>query len=149
MSQNFQQFTLSAEKGFLANGVNNNILALKIKNDSTSTFGPGTAVKLVNVSGYKDAVIDKAAAGDTIFGFIAYRTKRATPVAGEIVDVAFSGSFMRMEAGAAINAGASVEIVASGDKVVTLNTNTKVGVAMKSASATGDIITVLITTPGI
>lgn len=149
MSQNFQQFTLSGEKGQLTNGVNNNIIALRIKTDSVSTFGPGTAVKLVNVSGYKEAVIDKAAAGDTIFGFITYRTKKATFVAGEVADVAFSGSFMKMEASAAINAGASLEIVASGDKVVTLNTNTKVGVAMQSAAASGDIITVLITAPGI
>jgi hypothetical protein len=142
------QFEPSNYKGVMATGVNFNKISCQVYASSSSTLYGGTAVKLVDATASSYViVVDKAAATDTIFGYIITDLKKNTKTAGDMVDVAIVGGkgIMRMEAGAAIAQGATLEIVASGDKVITNGgTNTNAGLALKKATASGDIIDVLI-----
>lgn len=145
MAQTFElnQFNQTAIKGDLTLGLNNNVISCKIKSDSSSTFTAGTAVKIVDVAN-SIPVIEKAAATDSIFGFIIYNRKNNAPIAGDIVEVAFDNSVMLMEASASIASGATLEIVATGDTVITnAGTNKVIGRALRKASS-GDIIPVVI-----
>lgn len=148
MSQTFEmnQFALSQIKGTIAYGLNTNVLSARIKSDSASTFVGGSAVKIVDVASDGLPIIDKASATDKIFGFIVYNKKGNVPTANQVVDVAFDNSIINLEASASIAGGALLEIVASGDTVITnAGTNTVVGRALKKASS-GDIIPVLVFT---
>lgn len=148
MALTMNQFSMQAVKGQLNLGVNANVINARIKSDSVATFGSGSAVKIVDIASNGEIIVEKAAATDEIYGFITYKIKDNSPVAGDRVEVAFANSFMIMEAGAAIAAGASLEIVASGDKVITnAGSNKVVGIALKKAAADGDLIIVHILTP--
>ena len=147
MALEVNQFEISRVKGQIQKAPSPNIITALIDKDSTETFGSGTAVKLEDIAG-KQIVVEKAAANDEVYGFIVYNIKDNSPKAGDVVTVAFDNSFMVMEANAAIAAGAKLEIVATGDKVVGhAGTNKKVGIAVEKATASGDLITVHIKTP--
>lgn len=147
--QNPNQFYQMVLKGKLDLMFNTGVLSGKIDDTETGTLLPGTAVKINDVASKIPNFLE-AAATDKIFGFIKYNNKDQNFVAGQRVEVAFSESVMYMEAGGAIAAGASVEIVATGNKVVTANgTNTIVGVCLDKAAADGDLVRVLIKTPGL
>jgi len=147
MALEINQFEISRVKGQIQKTPSPNVITAVIKRDSTETFGSGTAVKLVDIAG-KQIVVEKAAANDEIYGFIVYNIKDNSPKAGDVVTVAFDNSFMVMEAGAAIAAGAKLEIVATGDKVIGhAGSNKKIGIAVEKAAASGDLITVHIKTP--
>lgn len=148
MALEINQFEISRVKGQIQKTPSPNVITAVIKRDSTETFGSGTAVKLVDIAG-KQQVVEKAAANDEIYGFIVYNIKDNSPKAGDIVTVAFDNTFMVMEANAAIAAGAKLEIVATGDKIIAHGggSNKKVGYAVEKAAASGDLITVHIKTP--
>lgn len=81
-------------------------------------------------------------------GFVAYSTKDGSFVASKALEVAISGAVMYMTAGAAIAAGANIEIVYTTNKVITnAGTNPVVGTALDAASADGDLIRVKIKLP--
>lgn len=142
-------FAMSTEKGFLSNVVNNNVLPCRIYASSVATFYGATAVKLIDTS-EKEITVEKAGPTDKIFGFITFNSKKNKYIAGDRVNVAFTNSVMNMEVGASVLAGAELEQVATGDKVITnAGTNTKVGIALRKATADGDIIPVLIKTAGV
>lgn len=142
-------FGMSTEKGFLSNVVNNNVLPCRIYASSVATLYGATAVKVVDTS-EKELIVDKAGPTDKIFGFLTFNSKINKYIAGDRANVAFENSVMNMEAGAAILAGAELEQVATGDKVITnAGTNTKVAIALRKATTDGDIIPVLIKAGGI
>ncbi len=144
---NLNQAFTNVIKGQIAQGTNTNKQSVLILSTSVNTFGAGTAVKIVDGT---SAIleVEKAAATDAILGFITYNPVKNTPVAGDLVQIALAGVEMNMEAGAAILRGAKLEIVATGDKVITsAGTNKIVGIALDKAASTGDIIKVLILEP--
>lgn len=134
-------------KGQISQGSTVNKQTMQIYASSVATFGSATAVKLVD-NANPLAGVEKAAATDAIIGFLTYNVIDNTPIAGDLVQVAMNDTEMYMEAGAAIARGAKLEIVASGDKVITsAGTNKIVGIAMDKAAASGDIIKVRILSP--
>ena len=144
---NLNQAFTNVVKGQIAQGTNTNKQSVLILSTSVNTFGAATAVKIVNDTNPIISV-EKAAATDVIFGFITYNPVDNSPVAGDLVQIAMNGVEMYMEAGAAIARGAKLEIVATGDKVITsAGTNKIVGLALDAAAASGDIIKVLILEP--
>lgn len=149
MSQNLTQFSMTPEKGQIALGNTPNTISGLIKSGGSSIIAPGSAVKLVNVAGSVIPMFDKAAATDSIFGFVRYQVQKNTYLPlKDTIEVCFDNSIMFMEAGGAIQLGAKLEIVASGDKVITAaGINNIVGIALTPAANTGDIVTVLIKTP--
>lgn len=134
-------------KGQFASGTVVSQHSYQIDPASVATFGPASAVKFVDGTTPLPRV-EKAAATDKIVGFIVYSTIKNVPVAGDIVNVAFTDSEIVMEAGAAIVRGAQLEIVATGDKVITsAGTNKIIGIALDKAAADGDLIRVRILAP--
>ena len=76
-------------------------------------------------------------------GFVAYNPTKGFG-AGESQVVHMDNVFMKMEAGAAINAGAELEVAASQKVIANAGTNAVCGIALTSASADGDLILVQI-----
>tara|TARA_R110002126_G_scaffold34891_11_gene107641 strand:- start:497 stop:958 length:462 start_codon:yes stop_codon:yes gene_type:complete len=148
MTQNINSFSPNREKGQLVNDIAASTITCKISSTSTEVFGPATAVKIINVAGATLPVVEKAAATDSIFGFISYNYKSNTPVAGDLVEISSFGQEMVMEAGGAIAGGGLVEIVAATDKVAgSAGTNKVVGINMIRVGADGELTRVLIQTP--
>jgi hypothetical protein len=142
MTQNLNQFTMTQEKGQLTLGLNTNVLSLQINVNSTNTFGPATAVKLIG-----SKKVEKALPTDKIFGFITFQRKTNAYTAGKMVEVAFDNTVMIMEASGTINAGDYV-VISANDTIATSNgTDTIIGQALDSALNVGDKIAVLIKTP--
>jgi hypothetical protein len=148
MTQNINSFSPNREKGQLVNDTAVSTITCKISSTSTEVFGPATAVKIVNVADATLPVVEKAAATDSIFGFISYNYKSNVPVAGDLVEISSFGQEMFMEASGAIAGGGLVEIVAATDKVAgSAGTNKVVGINMIRVGADGELTRVLIQTP--
>lgn len=134
----------SALKGMIVNGSNTNRVSCIIDPTSVATFYGATKVKISGASNGQ-TYVEKAAATDRGYGFITYSPIKNAFVAGDKVEVALVTNIMNMEAGAAIAAGAAVEQVATGDKVITAaGTNKICGYAVTAAGASGDILQVQI-----
>lgn len=142
--QNQNQFTQGPVKGGLSAIPNPSTISCQITTASGNTFYGGTAVKLI--SGTANTIlVEKAAAGDPIFGFVILQPKKPSFTAGGKVEVALAGSVMEMESGASFNRGQQLEIVASGDKVIAwAGSNTSMGIALDTATAAGHLVRVLI-----
>lgn len=144
--QNMNQITQGPIKGGLSAVPNPNTISCQITTASGSTFYAATAVKLI--AGTANTIlVDKAAAGDQIFGFVVLTPKKPSHGAGGKVEVALAGSVMEMESGASFNRGQLLEIVATGDKVIAYaGVNTAIGVALDSTTGANQLARVLIRT---
>jgi len=145
MTQNVNQFGMSLEKGLLTLS-KDNLFDAKIDSASVATIPSGSAVKITDTTDAQITVDLATAATDPVFGFVVYESRKNSFVAKDFVRVACIGSVMQMEASAAISRGATVQIVPTGEKVVTRSTGTVIGRALDKASADGDLIRVLIST---
>jgi len=148
MTQQLNQIRPTSEKGMLDLGINSNLFDCRIDPASVATFNNANAFafKIVDVAG-KSIMVDLAtAASDAIFGFVPYEVKKNTYFKGDFIRLASSYSVMKMEASAAIARGATLEILPTGNKVVTKSAGTAIGIALDKAAADGDLIRVLIKT---
>jgi hypothetical protein len=151
MPLNMNQFNISAVKGMVDLKVGPaNIVSCEVDTSSAGNLVPGQAVKIVSTIGGIPNVVECSAASDDVFGIIAYDIKSTAFGAGDKVEIAFSrGTAVYMEASAAISANAKVMIVLSGQKVATATTgNMIVGRAFDAASASGDLIRIIVDLPG-
>lgn len=105
----------------------------------------GDIVKIKDVASPITTVEKVTAATDKVFGVVAYDSARKTDYAeGEIVNVAYDYSIVKMEASAAIAAGAEVAAVVDGMKVVTATSgNVAFGEACIKAAA-GELVPVML-----
>ncbi len=149
MTQNSNQFQITNEKGTLTLVQNINVVNAIVDVDETATLVPGDAVKIKDVSG-KTIKVEKATAlTDDVFGFVPFDFIKNEYVLNESLKVAFNDSVMIMEASAAIAAGAQIQFDPATAKVATLIApNTKIGFSLDKAAADGDLVRVLIKTPG-
>lgn len=145
MTQNVNQFGMSLEKGLLTLS-KDNLFDVKVDNASVATLVNGAAVKITDTTDSQITVDIATATVDPVFGFVVYESRKNSHTAGDFVRVACIGSVMQMEASAAITRGATVQIVPTGEKVVTRSTGTVIGRALDKAAADGDLIRVLIST---
>lgn len=143
-SNTFQQV---AVKGQLTLAQNFNTFSCVVDASEATPLVAGQAVKIKDIAG--DVItVTAAAATDKIFGFIPHNVKKESYEANEMVKIASRDCVMVMEAGAAIASGASLEIVAVGQKVITsAGINKIIGEAFQKASADGDLIKVWISAP--
>lgn len=143
---NMNQFAQGPIKGNVSGVPNPTTLPAQISKDSTDTFYPGTAVKLI-AGAAKTILVAKAAATEAVFGFVVWSPKKSSFTAGDAVEVALPGSVMYMESSAAFNRGQLLEQVASGDKMKAwAGSNTVSGLALDTASAASQIVRVMIRT---
>lgn len=109
---------------------------------------PGQAVKQIAASSGLPKFTALTANTDKTAGFVAYDPKDASYAANKPFECAISGGVMFMTSGAAIAAGANLEVVyngGTGGTVITnAGTNPVVGTALDSASAASQLIRVKI-----
>ena len=105
----------------------------------------GDIVKIKDVAGPITTVVKVAAATDKVFGVVAYDSARKVDYAeGEILNVAYDYSIVKMEANATIAAGAEVAAVPNGMKVATAASgNIAFGQACIQAAA-GELVPVML-----
>lgn len=151
MALNINQFAQSVVKGVMDLSVGTkSVLACQVDSSSAGNLIPAQAVKLVNVASGIPNIVECSADTDDVFGFIAYNIKDQEFDAGAKVEVAMGRTgVMYMEASAAIAVNAPVMIVVSGQKVATATAGKMIiGRALDKASASGDLIRVMIDLPG-
>jgi hypothetical protein len=150
MTLNQNQFGQIPIKGQLDLRFNSQTVSCVV--DATSAGGllPGQAVKIVDGTDGVPHVVECDVNTNDVFGFINYELKNVSFEVGMSVEVSFfRGNVMFMEASAAILKNAQVAIVVTGQKVVTATSGMRiVGRAFDKASASGDLIRVLIDLPG-
>ena len=145
--QNMNQFNMGAIKGSLASIPNPVTLSAQINPNSTDTLYPGSAVKLTSGVSSETVLVDLAAQADIAFGFVVWTPKKSSFTAGNAVEIALPNSVMNMESSGAIGRGNQVEFVPASTRVVqSSGTNKPSGIALDIATATGQLIRVLIKT---
>ena len=149
MTQTLNQTRPSSEKGMLDLAVNWNLYDCRIDPASVADFTEANAFafKIVDVSGSSIMVDLATGATDKIFGFAPYEVKKNTYEAGDFIRLASTNVVMKMEASAVIARGATLEILPTGNKVVTKTTGSVIGRALDKAAADGDLIRVEINIP--
>lgn len=144
--QNENQLTQGPIKGGLSAVPNPATISGQLTPASANTVYAATAVKLI--AGTSNTIlVEKALAGDQIFGFVVLTPRKPSHTAGGKFEIALPGSVMEMESGASINRGQLVEIVAATNTVIAYaGVNTAIGVALDQATAANQLIRVLIRT---
>ena len=150
MTQNSNQFAQSTEKGLLSptNGSVDAGFSCQVVTGESTALVHAQAVKFSDTASKTITITAATANTDKIFGFLAYDVKKTSYKAQELVKVFTDGACMTMEAGAAIARGAAVQIVPTGQKVITKASGTTIGTVLDKATADGDLVRVLITTNG-
>lgn len=112
---------------------------------AAEALAAGDVVKIKDAAGPITVVEKVTADTDIVFGVVAYDSaKKDDAVAGDIVNIAYDYSIVKMEASAAIAAGAEVGVVVDGMKVVTAAKDKAIiGQACIKAAA-GDFVPVMI-----
>lgn len=109
---------------------------------------PGDPVKIVATSKGLPHFA-KAAVGDVVAGFVEWNVIRPSYAAGKICQISMAGNVMYMEAGAAVNAGALVNItdLSKVEIGAAAGAGSKLGIALEAATAAGQLIRVKIGEP--
>ncbi len=138
------QFGISDGKGIVVTPKNTR--DCKVYTEDGAVLNPGDFVKIKDVAGPITVVEKIAAATDNVFGVVAYDSaKKETYGNGEIANIAYDYSIVKMEASAAIAAGTEVMPVVEGSKVATATANNMaIGQACIKATAAGQLIPVMI-----
>lgn len=135
---NLNQFGITDEKGIVVTAKNTRDCK------AAEPLKAGDFVKIKDVASPITVVEKVTANTDDVFGVVSYDTARRNGCeAGDIVNIAYDYSIVKMEANAAIAAGADVEVVVNGMKVATHANGTIMGQACIKAAA-GDIFPVMI-----
>ena len=124
---------------------NASTLSAQIDPASTATIVAGDLVKFTHSDG-NTIVVDKAAATDqNPLGFVLYSVKKNSYKPGDAIEVALPGSVLWLESYGVIERGYPVEYRASGSRVTRcVGSNEMVGQALDNATATGQLIRVLV-----
>lgn len=146
--QALNQFQQTAERGQVAYlNCDSFKMSAVVDSSETGTLKAGDAVKIVTTSKGIPHVVKVGSSDTAAFGFVMFNAvKNDGIVAGDRIEVAFTGAFMYMVASAAISAGASLDYDYSTGKVATANSGLGCGMAVEAASADGDLIAVYIKT---
>jgi len=144
MTQNINSFSLGKEVGQL--DLQNSFPARVLSCYTDSNLVAGQAVKLVDGTDKMPHVTAVTADTDEVFGYVVYAIRKGAHVAGNVVEIALTGSVMFMTAGAAIAKNIDVMFVTASSKVVTASGVTKwiSGRTLDKAGADGDVIRVYI-----
>ncbi len=135
-------------KGRLDLDVNLNNFAGVVDTTQASALLPGDPVVIVTTSTGLPHFA-KAAVGGLVFGYVKWSAKKASYKAGDAVEVACGGDVMYMEANAATDAGAAVNIADLANVRIAAAAAGKsvIGYTMEKAGAQGDLVRVLIGAP--
>jgi hypothetical protein len=142
--QNTNPFSMTAQKGSIAMGPNQNKISVQLYGSSTATLVPGDWVKLQDTTA-NTILVEKAAVTDAVIGCVMANPKKQSFVAYDNFEIALNGSIIYLESAAAIARGADLEFVISGAKVQTnAGVNTICGTTLDKASGAGQLVRVLV-----
>ena len=146
LQQQLNQFNQKALKGEVDAIPNPVTISCQIPYDSASTLYAGDAVRLV--SGTSNTIlVDSVLATGIVFGFIIRNPKRTYFAAGDAVEIALPNSVIRLEAYSTISRGNQVEWLPANSRVrASAGTNPICGTCLDVASATGDLVRILVRT---
>jgi|SRR5215472_5979844 len=111
-------------------------------NPGTALFGPQGSGQflLVFLSGSRTVSLQ------TTQGAVCYGVLQNSPAQGQAADVAIGG-ITKVVVGAAVTAGAELMADTNGRAITQTSTNRKVGMALESATAANQLISMLVYTP--
>lgn len=142
MSIDLNQFGILPKKATLTLFPNTNLVDCQVESGSLVAGDP---VQIVDVAGSVIKVKKATGADSKILGCVPYSVKGNAYAVNEMVRVAMDYCAMQMEASAAVSSGVDVQIDPSTGKVAPqTGTNTTLGEALGKATATGDLIPVMI-----
>lgn len=146
-TQSLNQFGQKPLKGTVAAVPNPTTLSVQVSPSSSNTLYPGDMVRLVEGNSATILVDLCTAVSDQMIGFVIRSIKHASFTAGDALEIAMEDSVVLLEAYGAITRGNKVEWYPAGRQVQYCHgVNSAVGTALDVASATGDLIRVLLAT---
>jgi len=147
---NLNNFAQQNAKGTLQQMPNQNVFNVRFNPESsTASLKPCDPVKLIAGTSSVPLVDVAGTSDDLVFGFLTLSHKNANPVKGTIVEIASDDCVMTMEAGGAIARGEYVTADANQTVVKTTTATDIMGICLDTASASGDLVRVLIKNMGI
>lgn len=146
--QALNQFQQTAERGQVAYlNCDSFKMSAVVDSSEASTLKAGDAVKIVSTSKGIPHVVKVGNSDTAAFGVVVFNAvKNDGIVAGDRVEVAFTGAFIYMIASASIEAGAALDYAYATGKVATANSGLGIGVAMEASAQDGDLIAVYVKT---
>lgn len=148
MALNQNQFAMEPVQGDTEGTLHGSVFPCQVSGSAGAAIVPGEAVKCEDSAGGVPKVLPLAANTDKTFGFAIRTLKDINFAALDFVEIAGFGTLMYMTAGAAVARMAKLEVVYTTKKVITsVGVNPVVGYAFDKATADGDLIRVLISTP--
>lgn len=138
------QFDIKNQQGIKMNP-NGQAIEAKVSKDlsSTTPFEAGYAAKFHATEAGDLPVITPISAGEAGDGVVLFNMKKSKRYALDVVEFALDGSIVGMVASTGINRGVAVAFNPS-THYVTTTTGARIGKTLDIASATGDIVRVLI-----
>jgi hypothetical protein len=144
-TQSLNQFGMKPLKGTVAASPNPTTLSVQVQPNSTETIYAGDAVRLYGGTSATILVDFCSAVSDQVIGFVIRNIKKASFTAGDALEIAMEQSVILLEAYGSINRGQKVEWYPTGHQVkACAGVNSAVGTALDVASATGDLIRVMV-----
>jgi hypothetical protein len=151
MTQSPNQFSQSVILGMLDLRFNTETISCRVDSGVAvaDNMVAGQAVKLKDVAGKLPVVEPADADSDEIFGFINYDVKKSSFAANDAVEVSRNSNVMYLAATAAIARGAQVcaDVSTPGDVQPLADGATIIGYALDKATADGDLIRIVLSTP--
>ncbi len=144
MSFQMNQFRLTNQAGEVMNPAAN-VIAVRMSSTYTPAGKAGDVVKLNPSEDGDLPVVNPAISGDAGFGVILFNAKKATYAALDVTEIAIVGTIVTMVAATNLNRRQLVSWNSlSGYVQATATTQNYIGYTIDEASATGDIVRVVI-----
>lgn len=148
--EGINQFQMSPFLGMLDLKVGNtNVTAAQIDVTQLTALYNGSAVNVVNGANGIPTVVGSSTDADNVWGFIVYDIKSASYVVGNRCEIAQQGSCIWLYATTAITRGTQVvlDLTSQGAVQAATGSDTVIGYAFDQATAYGQLIRVVLTTP--
>lgn len=145
---NINQFAQTTVQGQLDLLFPGGVISGQVDSTQAVPLIAGQAVKMTSTSGGLPKFVGLTSNSDKTFGFVSRNLKDVSFPAYSNFELAWTDSVMWMSSGAAISRNSNVEVVFSSNTVITsAGFNPVIGIALDTATGSGQLIRVLIKTP--
>jgi beta-galactosidase len=148
-SQNQNAFAQSSQLGMVDMRYSLNTVSVQIDSSQATALYAGSAVVMVDSVDGVPKVVGATASTDNVLGFINYDIKTVAYTAGMAAEISMAGNFIYLYSTTAIARGAQVtlDITSPGGVATITAPNRIVGWAYDKATAAGQLIRIVLTTP--
>jgi hypothetical protein len=147
--QSQNAFAQSAQLGMVDMRYSLNTVAVQIDASQSTALYAGSAVKMYDSADGVPKVVGCTASTDNVLGFINYDIKTVAFTAGMAAEISMAGNFIYLYSTTAIARGVQVtlDVTSPGGVATVTAPNRIVGWAFDKASAAGQLIRVVLSTP--